>query len=74
MTAEGKMTLILLGLAAAGVLILAAAGELALQAERADVAHDGLEVAAWKLAEVMEDARRITRDAAAEHSARQLGM
>jgi hypothetical protein len=55
---------ILVGLAAAGVLLLAAAGELLVQAERADTATNLAEVAAWQVSQVLEDVRRITREAA----------
>lgn len=69
MSDQVRTGLLLLGLALAGLLIVAAAGELALQAERADEAVQGASVAAWRISEVLEDVRRITKEAAAEHEA-----
>ena len=59
-------TILLVGglAAAAGLLLLAAAGQLAVQADRADTATNLAEVAAWQVSQVLEDVRRITREAA----------
>ena len=75
MSDQVRMGLLLLGLGLAGLLIIAAAGELALQAERADSATNLAEVAAWQVSQVLDDVRRITREAAAERdqAARELG-
>lgn len=75
MTDQVRMGLLLIGLGLAGLLLVAAAGELAIQAERADTATNLAEVAAWQVSQVLEDVRRITREAAAEdeRAARQLG-
>ncbi len=70
MSDQVRTGLLVLGLAVAGLLIVAAAGELAIQAERADTATNLAEVAAWQVSQVLEDVRRITREAAAEHEAR----
>lgn len=64
MSDQVRMGLLLLGLGLAGVLIIAAAGELAIQAERADTATNLAEVAAWQVSQVLEDVRRITKEAA----------
>lgn len=56
------------GLAAAGLLILSAAAQLAVQADRADTATNLAEVAAWQVSQVLEDVRRITREAAEERA------
>jgi uncharacterized protein YcfJ len=61
---EWRMVLLLCGLGAAGLLIIAAAAELSIQAERADQATNLAEVAAWQVSQVLEDVRRITREAA----------
>lgn len=75
MSDQVRMGLLLVGLGLAGLLIVAAAGELALQAERADSATSLAEVAAWQVSQVLEDVRRITMQAAAERTqaARELG-
>jgi uncharacterized protein YcfJ len=62
------MVLLLCGLGAAGLLIIAAAAELSIQAERADQATNLAEVAAWQVSQVLEDVRRITREAAARQA------
>ena len=64
-----RLGLLALGLCTVGVLALAIAGELAIQAERADTATNLAEVAAWQVSQVLEDVRRITREAAAEPEA-----
>lgn len=64
MNDQVRMGLLVLGLGLAGLLIVAAAGELAIQAERADQATNLAEVAAWQVSQVLEDVRRITREAA----------
>ena len=74
MSDQVRMGLLLLGLGLAGVLIIAAAGELAIQAERADTATNLAEVAAWQVSQVLEDVRRITREAAEERARGELGM
>ena len=77
MSDQVRSLLIVAGLGLAGLLLVAAAGELAIQAERADTATNLAEVAAWQVSQVLEDVRRITKEAAAEHEARargQLGM
>ena len=43
---------------------LAAAAQLAVQADRADTATNLAEVAAWQVSAVLEDVRKITREAA----------
>jgi len=67
MNDQVRTGLLLLGLGVAGLLIVAAAGQMAIQAERADAATSLAEVAAWQVSQVLEDVRRITREAAAEH-------
>ena len=77
MSDQVRLGLLVLGLGVAGLLLVAAAGELAIQAERADTATNLAEVAAWQVSQVLEDVRRITKQAAAEHEARirgELGM
>jgi hypothetical protein len=64
MSDQWRMIALITGLAACGLLILAAAGELMLQAERADTATNLAEVAAWQVSQVLEDVRRITAEAA----------
>lgn len=66
MTDEWRLGLLVLGLGAVALLIIAAAGELAIQAERADTATNLAEVAAWQVSQVLEDVRRITAEAAAQ--------
>lgn len=73
MSDQVRLGLLMLGLGVAGLLIVAAAGELAIQAERADTATNLAEVAAWQVSQVLEDVRRITKQAAAEHEARVRG-
>lgn len=73
MSDQVRLGLLVLGLGVAGLLIVAAAGELAIQAERADTATNLAEVAAWQVSQVLEDVRRITKQAAAEHEARVRG-
>lgn len=70
MSDQVRLGLLMLGLGVAGLLLVAAAGELAIQAERADTATNLAEVAAWQVSQVLEDVRRITKQAAAEHEAR----
>ena len=77
MSDQVRLGLLVLGLGVAGLLIVAAAGELAIQAERADTATNLAEVAAWQVSQVLEDVRRITKQAAEEHQAKargELGM
>lgn len=74
MSDQVRMGLLLLGLGLAGVLIIAAAGELAIQAERADTATNLAEVAAWQVSQVLEDVRRITKEAADRQARGELGM
>ncbi len=59
-------TVVLLGgvLAAVALVAWAAAQELSIQAQRADTATNVAEVAAWQVSQVLEDVRRITREAA----------
>ena len=65
MSDEMRTVLLVGGLAAAaGLLVLAAAAQLAIQADRADTATNLAEVAAWQVSAVLEDVRRITREAA----------
>ena len=64
MSDELRTMLLIGGLAAAGLLVLAAAAQLAVQADRADTATNLAEVAAWQVSAVLEDVRRITREAA----------
>ena len=64
MSDEMRTVLLIGGLAAAGLLVLAAAAQLAVQADRADTATNLAEVAAWQVSAVLEDVRRITREAA----------
>ena len=64
MSDEMRTVLLIGGLAAAGVLVLAAAAQLAIQADRADTATNLAEVAAWQVSAVLEDVRKITREAA----------
>jgi len=68
MSPEARNVLILAGLGVAGLLLIAAAGELMIQAERADTATNLAEVAAWQVSQVLEDVRRITAEAAARHA------
>ena len=72
MNDQVRMGLLVLGLGLAGLLIVAAAGELAIQAERADQATNLAEVAAWQVSQVLEDVRRITREAAEKRARGQL--
>ena len=67
MSDEWRMAVLMAGLAAAGLLILAAAAQLAVQADRADSATNLAEVAAWQVSQVLEDVRRITKEAAEQH-------
>ena len=64
MSDEWRAVLLISGLAAAGVLILFAAAQLAIQADRADTATNVAEVAAWQVSQVLEDVRRITAESA----------
>ena len=64
MTDELRTMLLIGGLGAAALLVLAAAAQLAIQADRADTATNLAEVAAWQVSAVLEDVRRITREAA----------
>ena len=68
MNDEWRAIALIAGLAAAGLLILAAAGQLAVQADRADAATNLAEVAAWQVSQVLEDVRRITAEAAILHA------
>ena len=63
MTDELRTVLLIGGLAAAALLVLAAAAQLAITADRADTATNLAEVAAWQVSEVLEDVRRITAEA-----------
>lgn len=65
---EWRMVALMAGLAAAAVLLLAAAAQLSVQADRADTATNLAEVAAWQVSQVLEDVRRITAEAAAKHA------
>ena len=58
MSDEWRMVVLMAGLAAAGLLILAAAAQLAVQADRADTATNLAEVAAWQVSQVLEDVRQ----------------
>lgn len=69
-----QLGLVVLGLCAVGLIALAVAGELAIQAERADAATNLAEVAAWQVSQVLEDVRRITKQAAEDRARGQLGM
>ena len=64
MSDEWRAVLLISGLAAAGILILSAAAQLAIQADRADTATNVAEVAAWQVSQVLEDVRRITAESA----------
>ena len=64
MTDEMRTLLLIGGLGAAALLVLAAAAQLAVQADRADTATNLAEVAAWQVSAVLEDVRKITREAA----------
>ena len=64
MSDEMRTVLLIGGLAAAGLLVLAAAAQLAVQADRADTATNLAEVAAWQVSAVLEDVRRITAESA----------
>jgi len=62
---DKRALLLVVALAAtAGVLVLAAAAQLEIQAERADTATNVAEVAAWQVSQVLEEVRRITAEAA----------
>ena len=64
MSEQWRAVLVMAGLASAALLVLAAAAQLALQAERADTATNAAEVAAWQVSQVLEDVRRITAESA----------
>jgi hypothetical protein len=64
MSDEWRTLLLMAGLAAAGLLVLSAAAQLAIQADRADTATNVAEVAAWQVSQVLEDVRRITAESA----------
>ena len=64
MSDEMRTVLLIGGLGAAALLVLAAAAQLAVQADRADTATNLAEVAAWQVSAVLEDVRKITREAA----------
>jgi hypothetical protein len=64
------MVLLLGALAACGLVALAAVIQLEMASDRADTATNLAEVAAWQVSQVLEDVRRITREAAAEQAAR----
>jgi hypothetical protein len=72
---DEKRTMILLlgALAACGLVALAAVIQLETVSDRADTATNLAEVAAWQVSQVLEDVRRITREAAAEQAARTAG-
>lgn len=63
-------TIVLLGLlaVAGGMLVWAAADILAVTAARAETATNTAEVAAWQVSQVLEDVRRITREAAEQRA------
>jgi hypothetical protein len=61
---EWRAVLLMAGLCAAGLLVLAASAQLAIQADRADTATNVAEVAAWQVSQVLEDVRRITAESA----------
>ena len=64
MSDEMRTVLLIGGLGAAALLVLAAAAQLAVQADRADTATNLAEVAAWQVSAVLEDVRRITAESA----------
>ena len=64
---------LLLALAACGLVALAAVIQLETVSDRADTATNLAGVAAWQVSQVLEDVRRITREAAAEQAARTAG-
>jgi hypothetical protein len=68
MNDQWRNVVILTGLGVAGLLLLMAAGELLIQAERADTATNLAEVAAWQVSQVLEDVRQITREAAEQRA------
>lgn len=71
---EKWFPVLLLGaLAACGLVALAAVIQLEQVSDRADSATNLAEVAAWQVSQVLEDVRRITREAAAEQAARVRG-
>ena len=61
---EWRAVLLIAGLAGVGLLVLSAAAQLAIAAERADTATNVAEVAAWQVSQVLEDVRRITAESA----------
>ena len=66
---EWRAVLLIGGMCAAGLLILSAAAQLAVQADRADTATNVAEVAAWQVSQVLEDVRRITAESAKRRAA-----
>ena len=64
MSDEMRTVLLIGGLGAAALLVLAAAAQLAVQDDRDDTATNLAEVAAWQVSAVLEDVRKITREAA----------
>jgi hypothetical protein len=64
MSDEWRLIILMAGLAAAGLLILAAAAELARQADRADQAAEVGHLQAWQVSQLLDNARRITAEAA----------
>jgi LPS O-antigen subunit length determinant protein (WzzB/FepE family) len=68
MSDEWRLVLLILGLGAAALLVIAASAELAVQADRADTATNLAEVAAWQVSQVLDEVRRITRESAARQS------
>ena len=64
MSNEWRAVLLIAGLAGVGLLVLSAAAQLAIAAERADTATNVAEVAAWQVSQVLEDVRRITAESA----------
>ena len=69
MSNEWRAVLLIGGLCAAGLLVLSAAAQLAVQADRADTATNVAEVAAWQVSQVLEDVRRITAESAKRRAA-----
>jgi hypothetical protein len=68
MSDEWRLVLLMLGCGAAALLVIAAAAELSVQAERADSATNLAEVAAWQVSQVLDEVRRITRESAERRS------
>jgi hypothetical protein len=65
---QWRLILLVSALAAAGLLILAAAAELARAADRAEHAGGLAEAHAWQVSQVLDNVRRITAEAAERHA------